>query len=94
MVISHLKLESFIIDSDYKKRFKNDPIISTLVLDDYPLCLICHESSRNIFEIIPPHPYKFTFFGEFNNTHIFDELDKSKKNSKIISLSVDKKNGI
>ena len=92
--ISHLKLESFIIDSNYKKKFKNDPIISTLVLDEYPLCLICHESSRNIFEIIPPHPYKFTFFGEFNNSHIFDELDNNQKNTKIISLSVDKKNGI
>ena len=92
--ISHLKLESFIIDSDYKNRFKNDSIISTLVLDEYPLCLICHESGRNIFEIIPPHPYKYTFFGEFVNTHIFEELEGIKKNSKIISLSADKKKGI
>ena len=90
----HLKLESFIIDTDYKKRFKNDKVISTLTLDEYPLCLICHESSRNIFEIIPPHPYKYTFFGEFINSHVFYELEGIKRNSKIISLSADKKNGI
>ena len=92
--ISHLKLESYIIDSDYKKRFKNDPIINTLLLDEYPICLICHESSKNIFEIIPPSPYKYTFFGEFLNFHIFSELNNEKVNFKIISLSADKKNGI
>ena len=70
--ISHLKLEVFNIDSEYKKRFKNDPIINILILDEYPICLICHESSRNIFE----------------------ELNNEKKNSRIISLSADKINGI
>ena len=92
--ISHLKLEVFNIDSEYKKRFKNDPIINILILDEYPICLICHESSRNIFEIIPPHPLKHTFFGEFTNFHIFEELNNEKKNSRIISLSADKINGI
>ena len=92
--MSHLKLESFIIDSNYKKSYKNDPIINILILDEYPICLICHESSRNVFEIIPPHPFKYTFFGEFTNFHIFEELNYEKKNSKIISLSADKINGM
>ena len=92
--INHLKLESFIIDSDYKKRYKNDPIITTLILDEYPICLICHESSRNVFEILPPHPYKYTFFGEFINSHNYEELNGINRKTKIISLSADKKNGI
>ena len=92
--LNHSKLDSYIIDSDYKKRFKNDKIISTLIFDEYPICLIFHESRRNIFEILPPHPYKYTFFGEFTYSHAYEELWDKNKTYEYISLSADKKNGI
>ena len=89
---NHLKIDSFALEPNYKKRFKNDSIISTLLLDEYPICLIFHESGRNLFEIIPPHLYSYIFFGEFAITGKFEELSEIKTNAKIISYSVDKKN--
>ena len=90
----HLKFDSYIIDSEYKKRIKNDSVISTLTLDEYPICLICHESGINNFEIIPPHPYKFKYFSEFSVSHNIEQNNDIEKKSKIISISADKKNGI
>ena len=92
--LSLLKFESFIIDSDYKKKFKYDSIINIFILDEYPICFICHESSRNVLDIIPPNPYRYTYFGEFINFKNFSELNQEKKNSKIISFSFDKIDGI
>ena len=92
--LSLLKFESSNIESDYKKKFKYDSIINIFILDEYPLCFICHESSRNVLDIIPPNPYKYTYFGEFSNLKNFSELNQEKKNSKIISFSFDKINGI
>ena len=92
--LNHLKIDSVVIDSNYKKRFKNDSIVSTLLLDEYPICLIFHESGRNLFEIIPPHLYNYIFFGEFTISPKFEESNKIKTNSKIISHSLDKKNRI
>ena len=67
--IVHLKQDSSLRNSDYKKIYKNDSITSIFIFDDYPICLTSHESCKNIFEIIPPHPYKFSFFGEFFNEY-------------------------
>ena len=92
--LSLLKFESFISDSDFKKKFKYDSIINTFILDEYPICFICHESSRNVLDIIPPNPYKYTYFGEFINFKNFSELNQEKKNPKIISFSFDKIDGI
>ena len=91
--LSLLKFESFNLDSEYKKNFKNDSIINIFIIDEYPICFICHESSRNVLDIIPPNPYKYTYFGEFINFKNFSELNQEKKNSKIISFSFDKMDG-
>ena len=89
--IVHLKQDSSLRNSDYKKIYRNDPITSTFIFEGYPLCLTCHESCRNIFEIIPPHPNKFTFFGEFINEYKRIGSDDAIQ-TKIISFVVDKNN--
>ena len=89
--IVHLKQDSSLRNSDYKKIYRNDSITSTFIFEGYPLCLACHESCRNIFEIIPPHPYKFTFFGEFINEYKRIGSDDTIQ-TKIISFVVDKNN--
>ena len=86
--ILHLKQDSSIRNSEYKKIYKNDAITSTFTFDNYPICLICHESCKNNFEIIPPHPYKFYFFGEFINE--YKKIGSYNIiQSKIISFTID-----
>jgi hypothetical protein len=86
--ILHLKQDSSIRNSEYKKIYKNDAITSTFIFDNYPICLICHESCKNNFEIIPPHPYKFYFFGEFINE--YKKIGSYNIiQSKIISFTID-----
>ena len=92
--LSLLKFESFNSESELKKKFKNDSIINIFVLDEYPICFVCHESNRNVLDIIPPNPYRYTYFSEFINFQNFNELTVEKKNSKIISFSFDKENGL
>lgn len=87
--IAHLKQDSSIRNSKFKKLYKNDAITSTFIFEEYPICLTCHESCRNIFEIIPPHPYKFYYFGEFISEYKKignDEITESK----ILSFAIDK----
>ena len=85
------KHDSSTRNSDYKKFYKNDAIINTFIFEEYPICLACHESSKNIFEIIPPHPYKFHYFGAFINK--FKKIGSEDIFlSKIISFAFYKKN--
>ena len=91
--IIHLKQDSTIRNSEYKKKYKNDPIKSIFTFEEYPICLACHESCKNIFEICPPHQLKFTFFGEFINKYKKIGNDVIVQ-SKIISFTLDKNNKI
>ena len=85
----HLKQDNSARNPKYENIFSNDAIISTYVFDEYPICLTCHESCKNIFEIIPPHPYKFNCFGEFMNS--YKRLGEVVQ-SNIISFTIDNNN--
>ena len=87
--IEHLKLDTSLNQkNDEKSKSKeDDPINEIYSFDNYPLCLACHESANNIFEIIPPTYYKYRTFGKFKN---IINKDNVERNVKITACEYDK----
>ena len=91
--LDHLKLEIAINqkkEQSYKTN-KDDSINEIYAFEEYPLCLVFHESALNNFEIIPPSYYKYRSFGKFKN--IINKDGKEKK-VKITACEYDMNNMI
>ena len=91
--IENLKLEGSISEKEEKMRKlkDDDPINDIYSFDEYPLCIIFHESALNYFEIIPPSYYKYRIFGKFRN---IIKKNKNEIKVKITACEYDKKNSI
>ena len=91
--MEHLKFETALSEQkeEIGKIRDNDPVIEIYSFEEYPLCIIFHESNNNYFEIIPPTYYKYRTFGKFKN--IINKENKEIK-VKITSCEYDKKNYI
>ena len=91
--IEHLKLETSIIQKEEMNKtnkINNDDQVNLIYsFDEYPLCIIFHDSNSNYFEIIPPSYYKYRTFGNFKN---ITKKENKEIKVKITSCEYDKKN--